>query len=353
MKYVVLLVVVCLSIVSASGVSAQDADLAAIKVYAEENAAQMKEATEAFLASATDYFDRVKAATEQDSADPYAILVDEQEDEITQLVLDLRQTWFDASLYYELNEGIVAGTPSLEFFDVIIDAGPSVVDDPDEALEWTLVLPDGTELESPGNLFHSLSEPAIYGTDPELVASSVELETEDGEVIRSLPDANFLLGVAQRLDEETGNLVTAIDEWDPTLEDAFHALVVMIPTMNEYFGQWRESVFVAGDNAEETAFVGTSRLFDIVNILNGLRVTYDNVSPELADVEDDLDGQIAEGFDNLQGFVGDVFEQEQEGVVFEAEEVDLLGTEAQNSAEELAALVTQAADVVGVELELE
>ena len=32
--------------------------------------------------------------------------------------------------------------------------------------------------------------------------------------------------------------------WKPTASDAFTALVVMVPTMSEYFGQWKESRFV-------------------------------------------------------------------------------------------------------------
>ena len=265
----------------------------------------------------------------------------------------MREGWFNASLYYELNEGIVAGTPSLEQFDVLLDAGASAEDDPEEALEWVLVLPDGTELESPGNLFHSLAEPALWGTSPEFVALDVELETEDGDIITALPDVNLILGVAQRLNEETANLIDAIDTWEPTLDDAFHSLVVMIPTMNEYFGQWRDSVYIAGEDAEEAAFVGTSRLFDIVNILNGLAVTYENVSPTLAETNADLDAQIFEGFEALQGFIDDVYADELDGVVFTAEEADFLGEEAQSRAETLAALCAQAAEELGLELELE
>jgi hypothetical protein len=237
---------------------------------------------------------------------------------------------------------------------VLIDAGASAADDPEEALEWTLILPDGAELESPGNLFHSLSEPALYGTVEAYVGAAVDLDG-DGEIsaIEVLPDANFLLGVVQRLDEETQNLVTAIDEWEPTLEDAFTALVVMIPTMSEYFGQWKESAFIAGQEATEVSFVATSRLFDIVSILNGLRVTYDTVSALVEEANPDLDAQITSGFDDLQTFVADLYADEQEGLAFEAEEVDLLGTEAQDRAESLAALVAQAADELDVTLELE
>lgn len=354
MKRILLIVMLVTLILGASVVSAQDAnetDLNAIKTYVTENTELMQIATASFLETAEGYMGRLMSLGGGEEG--YTALAEDHSFEAVAIIEALREEWFNASLYYELNEGIVAGTPALEHFDVLLDAGPSAEDDPEEALEWTLVLPDGTELESPGNIFHSLAEPALWGTNPDFVALEVELETADGDVITALPDANLILAIAQRLDEETANLITAVDEWDPTLDDAFHALVVMIPTMNEYFGQWKDSVFVAGDEATETAFIGTSRLFDIVNILSGLVVTYDVVSPVVVDVNADLDAQILDGFIDLQTFVDGVYTDEQDGVVFDAEEADFLGEEAQSRAETLAALCAQAAEELGLELELE
>lgn len=354
MKRFSLLIVVTVLLMSTFTLNAQDSndtDLDAIKTYVADNAELMQTATASFLETAEGYYGRLQSLGGGEEA--YTLLAEEHAFEAVAMVEALREAWFNASLYYELNEGIVAGTPALEQFDVLLDAGASAEDDPEEALEWTLVLPDGTELDSPGNLFHSLAEPALWGTNPDFIALEVELETADGDVITALPDANLILGIVQRLDEETANLITAVDEWEPTLDDAFHALVVMIPTMNEYFGQWKDSVFVAGDEATETAFIGTSRLFDIVNILTGLIVTYDVVSPVVADTNADLNAQILDGFTDLQTFVDSVFTDEQDGVIFEAEEADFLGEEAQSRAETLAALCAQAAEELGLQLELE
>ena len=44
----------------------------------------------------------------------------------------------------------------------------------------------------------------------------------------------------------------------------------MTPTMSEYFEAWKNSRFVAGDKANEKAFVAASRLQDIADILGGL-----------------------------------------------------------------------------------
>lgn len=344
-----LLVMIFLLAVPVLAQDEEELDLSGIKTYATENVSQMLVATETFLETAQAYYD-VLVGYEFDYETAFA-----QDGEIlTELVLTARENWLESSLYYELNEGIVAGTPSLAYYDVLIDAGASAQDDPDGALVWTLVLPDGTELASPGNLFHSLSEPALYGTTADYVGATADLDG-DGELTATevLPDANFLLGVVLRLHEETQNLNTAIEEWQPTREDAFTALVVMIPTMSEYFGQWKESVFVAGENATEVSFIGNSRLFDIVNILTGLRVTYDIVSPLIDTANPELNAQIMAGFDDLQAYVGDLYADEQEGILFNPEEVDLLGTEAQARADALAALVAQAADELGIVLELE
>lgn len=268
------------------------------------------------------------------------------------LVEQAKADWLEASTYYELNEGIVAGVPSLAFYDIWLDAGPPAADAPDEALKWQLVLADGRVLDSPGNFFHNLAEPALFGTVDEYVGLQVDLD-DDGalELGEVLPDAQVLLATAQGLDQATAQLLAAVDAWQPTVKDAFGALVVMTPTMNEYFEQWKLSAFVAGsEQFEETAFVGVSRLFDIKGILNGLNFTYKNISPLAAKADPKLDTQIKSGYEELVGYVGDLYENEQSGKVFTPEEADLFGTEAQDKATALAGQVSQAAALVGVEL---
>jgi iron uptake system EfeUOB component EfeO/EfeM len=125
----------------------------------------------------------------------------------------------------------------------------------------------------------------------------------------------------------------------------------MIPTMNEYFGQWKNSVFVAGaEAAEEVAFVSHSRLVDINGILTGLSTTYQELSPAVAAVDADLDSQIQSGFDELVSYVNDLYQQEQGGTRFSPDEADLFGGEAQDQATALAGQVAQAAALLNVEL---
>ena len=97
-----------------------------------------------------------------------------------------------------------------------------------------------------------------------------------------MPDADFYVTAARDFETTAKELDAAAREWQPTPQDAFTALVVMTPTMSEYFDAWKNSRFIAGDKAKEKAFVAASRLQDIADILGGLETVYDNVQPRIA-----------------------------------------------------------------------
>jgi hypothetical protein len=319
-------------------------DLAGVKTYAQQNVRAMDTAVGDLHETAQAYYDLL-AAHDFDYAAAWAA----QPDELAALVGAAKAAWIAASQAYELDEGIVAGVSSLAAYDVWIDAGPSKAEAPDEARPWTLLLADGRELDSPGNFFHSLLEPTIWGTNPDYTGMAVDLDG-DGRIVlgEALPEANVLLAAAAGLEEATVQMAAALDAWQPTAEDAFTALVVMIPTMNEYFEQWKLSAFVAGEAAEETAFIGTSRLMDIAAILNGLNVTYDNLGALSQTADADQHAQIVDGFTDLRGYVDHLLVQEQEGLVFSADQADLFGTEAQSKATALAGQIAQVAALLDV-----
>jgi hypothetical protein len=326
---------------------APGADLAAVKQYTKENATQMKAGTVLLAETAQAYYD-LMAAHQFDYDSAWAA----DQARLTQLVADAKTHWLTASTHYELDEGIIAGVPSLAQYDVWIDAGPSAEEDPAEAFAWTLELPDGRALESPGNFFHSLLEPTIWGTNPAYTGMTVDLDGDGAvELGEALPEANVFLAATQGLDSATEEMIAAVEGWEPSLSDVFTALVVMIPTMNEYFEQWKLSAFIAGAGTEETAFIGTSRLFDINGILNGLDVSYDNIGPLVQDADPALHRQIDTGFSELRAYVSDLYGQEQAGTSFTAEQADLFGTEAQEKATSLAGQVSQAAALLNVTLE--
>lgn len=320
------------------------ANLAAIKAYVVDQATQQKTATAYLLQVAGRYYDLAKGTNFD-----YQQLWKSNTPEVVGLLAAAKQSWVEAHNHYELNEGLIAGIPSLSYYDVWIDAGPTGDEDAANALDWKLTLPDGTVMEKPGNLFHSLAEPLLWGTNDTFVGLALDIDgdgqQELGEV---LPNANLMLAVFQTLDDATGQMQDAVNKWQPTIEDAFTALVTMLPTMNEYFEQWKLSSFVAGTATTEQDFVGNSRLIDVYGIIHGLQTTYQQVSPAVAAADPALDGQITAGFNDLVTFVNDLYTKESAGTVFTADQADLYGGEAQTKATTLAGQVSQAIALLGL-----
>ena len=96
-----------------------------------------------------------------------------------------------------------------------------------------------------------------------------------------------------------GKLDRSARAWKPTASDAFTAVVVMVPTMSEYFGQWKVSRFVLGDRARGDSFNVVSRLSDIGDILGGLRVIYAGIRPAIATVDPQQAAQTKRELDSL------------------------------------------------------
>ena len=87
----------------------------------------------------------------------------------------------------------------------------------------------------------------------------------------------------------------------------------MTPTMSEYFDAWKNSRFVAGENATETAFVAASRLQDIADILGGLVLVYENVKPIVAKADKQQAAQTEQSLTQLHDFAADLLAREEDG----------------------------------------
>ena len=322
-------------------------DLSGIKTYLIDQTAALSTASAGLKAAADSYYELAKAA-----GFDYAKLWAEQPEAAVAALEAARSAWVAASPAYEKMEGIVAGTPSLAQFDVDLDAGAAAAEDPAGAVSFDLSLPDGRVLPKPGNLF-GIAERALWGTEPAF-AAGVEADWDgDGAVAfgETLPDANLLKGAADTLDRYAGELATAAAAWTPSPSDAFTALVVMVPTMNEYFGSWRDSRFVAGEASTQGDFVAISRLADIQDILSGLEIVYAQVRPQVEAVDAAQGAQIASSLSELKAFVADVYGQEQAGRRYTAEEADTLGAEAQNRATAITGQISQAAGELQIAIE--
>jgi len=304
------------------------------------DATKLREGAEAYyaLAKAADF--------------DYAKLLTDKRAEVKAFVDDAQSTFARANPAYEEMEGVVAGVPSLADYDVIIDAGTDK-SDPQNAAPITLKTPGGKTFDRPGN-FNYLIETAAFGTEPKFAAKGVEPDLDgDGEVSfgESVPDADFYVTAARDFEKTAKELDAAAREWTPTAQDAFTALVVMTPTMSEYFDAWKNSRFVAGDKAQEKAFVAASRLQDIADILGGLQTVYKGVQPQIADVDDAQATQTKQDLTELTSFAERLRDAEAGGKKFTADQAETLGAEAQTRAEAIAGQISQAAGRLDIQLE--
>jgi hypothetical protein len=237
-------------------------------------------------------------------------------------------------------------------YDVIIDAGGDA-SDPQNAVPFSLKTPDGRTFKQPGN-FNYLIETSLFGTEPRFAAKGVKPDLDgDGRVEfgEALPDAGFYVAAARGFARNATELDQAARAWQPTLQDALTALVVMTPSMSEYFEAWKNSRFIAGRRATEKAFVVASRLQDITDILGGLLLVYDNVEANIARVDPAQARQTARSLRSLHAFARRLRDQERGGKRFDAQDADTLGSEAQTQAEAIAGQISQAAGRLDVKLE--
>jgi hypothetical protein len=322
---------------------AESRGLVNVKQFTLEHNRRLIEEAERLEAALVDYAG-VIAAHDGDYAAAWA----GQGAKLSQQVTAIRTHWLEASNQYETIEGIVAGMPHTAKYDLILDAGNPGTETEDIA-DYDLTLPDGTVLKRPGNLFHGITEPLFWGMDDTNIKLPADLDG-DGKIGHGemLFDANLGLGAAQALVHWAKALEADMDGWKPNREDAFTSVVVMTPTVGDYFGEWKESQFISG---EIGAFVARSRLADVEGIMSGCRKMYSEaLSPVVAANDPDLDTRIKAGFEELLALVEDTHAREKSGTKFGTEEADSLGNEAQDIADRIVAMVLQAAAKAGVQI---
>lgn len=329
-----------------STTTAADAELGAVKTYLVDHAETLHEQVTILNDKAEQYYSLAEAANFD-----YEQLLARNCEQVSTLLADSKQAFVKANPAYEEAEGIVAGVPRLAQYDVDIDAGTDG-SDPESAVSFDLQLPDGETLKQPGNLFF-LTETALYGTNPELLAKVKQDANCDGKVEfgEGVPDANSYVATTREFKRQADALLADANAFQPTPSDAFTAITVMTPTMSEYFEAWKNSAFVAGEDATEQGFVAASRLSDIADILEGIVFTYDEIEPMIAAENPRQAKQTKVQLEQLLAFVSDLRDREADGEKFTGEDADTLGSEAQARAEEIAGQVTQAARRLNIELQ--
>jgi hypothetical protein len=327
-----------------TGADAQaSADLSAMKDFLVDHSNDLADQTAELRTVAEDYYDLAEA-----SDFDYEAMLKDHRDEVAKLLDRGKKAYVVANPAYEQMEGIVAGVPELADYDVIIDAGSSG-DDPENAVPFDLDLPNGQTLKQPGN-FNFITETSFYGTNPDFLAKDVKADIDgNGKVDfgEGLPDANILVAAMTEFDHYANELKAAAEKYEPSDSDALTALVVMTPTMSEYFEAWKNSRFIAGAKGTPE-FAAASRLQDIADILSGLVLVYDQVGPVVAEADKAQAEQTGKSLKELHEYAVDLRDREAGGEKFTAEQADTLGAEAQERAEAIAGQVSQAAQKLGI-----
>ena len=331
---------------SESGAEESSSELAAIETYLTDHSAELVEEVTILQEKGQEYYDLAESYDFD-----YEAMMKESGDEVEGIILDSQEAFEAANPAYEEMEGVVAGVPRLAQYDVDIDAG-SDASDPESAVSFSLETPDGETLEQPGNLFF-ITETALYGTNPDFTADVPQDLNGDGneETGEGVPDANIYLAAVDEFLSQAESLDADAQAFEATESDAFTAITVMTPTMAEYFEAWKNSEFIAGEDASELGFVATSRLSDIADILEGLVFVYDEVEPIVAEESPEQAEQTAQELQDLLAFVEDLRDREEQGEQFSPEDADTLGSQAQRQAEAIAGQVTQAAEQSGIEIQ--
>jgi PAS domain-containing protein len=332
---------------SDSPTASEAAELQPVKDYLLDHTQRLVRETGTIRAGA----ERLHSLAEAAGFD-YAQLMRTKRAEVSVLVRSAQAGFRRANPAYEEMEGVVAGVPELADYDVIIDAGGDA-SDPENAVPFSIKTPKGRTFKQPGN-FNYLIETSAYGTEPKFAAQGVEPDLDgDGRVEfgEALPDADFYVAAARDFEKNAKELDAAAHKWEPTPQDAFTALVVMTPTMSEYFEAWKNSRFVAGGRATEKAFVAASRLQDIVDILGGLELVYDGVDGRIESVDPEQARQTGRSLSDLRAFASKLRKEEAGGRRFTAEQAETLGSEAQSRAEAIAGQISQAAGKLDIDLE--
>ncbi|MBI2691665.1 MAG: EfeM/EfeO family lipoprotein [Solirubrobacterales bacterium] len=332
---------------SSSGATAATGEYSNIKQYLLDHTGPLNQSISTLSTQADAYYELVNKAGSCEAA------LRNDRAAVERSVKEMQATWRKANPQYEEAEGVVAGVPELADYDVILDAGASKEDDPEGAVPFNVTYKDGTVLKQPGNFFF-LTETSLWGTEDKFTCPEVEADLNgDGKVEfpEALPNPEHIQASAAEMKKYTTELNGAAEKWQPTESDVFTSLVVMTPTMAEYFGAWKNSRFVAGADAKEAGFVGSSRLNDIADILAGLVLVYDNIEPQIAKKDPAQAKQTGEDLAGLRDYVVKIRDKEAGGKTFTAEQAETYGAEAQERAERIAGQVSQSASKLGVEVQ--
>lgn len=242
------------------------------------------------------------------------------------------------SFGYETVEGIVAGVPVLADYDIVLDAGVPASEGPEDVAPVVLELGDGQTIDRQGALFTYIIEPALWGGDKRWVVQVGEN--------RSLPRPEVLVAAARETDKTIDALLADARAWEASVRDCFGAMIIMTPTLSDYFEDWKESRFAADKSGR---FQAVSRISDMRGIMGSCQVMYEAVEKDVAAKDPALAKSVRSGFAEIMAFLDKIEARENQGTIKEAE-IDELATQAKEKTDKLVPQIEQSAAVSGVNI---
>jgi len=244
------------------------------------------------------------------------------------------------SFGYETVEGIVAGVPSLSAYDTSLDAGVPESKGPENVAPVVLDLGNGKKIDKQGCLFTYIIEPMLWSGDKRWVTP-----VDGGQ--KSLPRPEVLTAAAKDVNKKLGELLADAKSWNASVSDCFGAMVVMTPTLSDYFEDWKESRYAKEKSGR---FQAVSRVSDMRGIMGSCQVMYEAVEKKVAEKDKSLAKSVDSGFKGIMSFIDKIGEREKEGEI-KGPEIDELATQAKEKTDKIVPQIQQSAAVAGVKIE--
>ena len=324
-----------LFIIVATASQAQENTAASVKEYLVGTLEKMKAASADFVKNSESYNAVIK---EHGGTPASAYKADPAQ--IDKLVDAMRENYKAMDSFgYETVEGIVAGVPSLADYDIYLDAGVPASEGPQDVAPVVLELEGGGKIDREGSLFTFIIEPALWG------GSEKWSVAVDGG--RRLPKPEVLTAAAKDVDAKIGSLLKDAQAWNASVSDCFGAMIVMTPTLSDYFEDWKESRYAADKSGR---FQAVSRVSDMRGIMGSCQVMYEAVNPSVARKDKALAKSVTMGFKEIMAFL-DVIESREKSGQIKGAEIDELATQAKEKTDKLVPQIEQSAAVSGVKIE--
>jgi len=290
------------------------------------------------------------------AADEYAALVaahgtttaaaQAEPQKIADLINRLRDAYQRMDSYgYEYIEGIVAGVPGLQKYDVELDSGipKAQASSPQDQIAPVVVKHGSVTIDHEGSLNNFLVEPTVFGTNDKFTDGQAKLPGFDQPV--KLPKVDVIEGLADYAVDGYARLQKDSEAWQPTNKDCFQAVYNMTPTLADYFDEWKESK--KGDSGGR--FVAVSRVSDMRGIMSSVKLTWEALDNDVKAKDPALADSVSRGYEQVIAFIDKIDAREQKHPL-NIETIDALGSQAKEKADKITVQTAQAAALLGVDV---